>query len=424
MGLGLLGRGVGDVAYLARQGAELIVTDMKSPDALASSLEALKDYPEITYRLGAHELADFEGRDLIIKGAGVPLDSPYIAHAQDKGVPVTMSSALFAKLSGAHLVGVTGTRGKSTTTHLLYEIAKEAGLTVHLGGNIRGVSTLALLDEVEEGDWVVLELDSWQLQGFGYEKVSPEIAIFTNLMADHMDYYNGNAEQYLADKENIFLHQDEEGVLIAGTAIAEKLMHRYRDRADGIIVVDEQSIPEGWELAMPGLHNKRNSACAMAGAMAMGVSAEVIEQVLGRFRGVAGRLEKIAEKNGVSWYNDTTATTPSATIAALEAISSSYEGKIVLILGGNDKGLPIKNLVEEIQRSDAYVILLPGTGSDRVAFLAHDHAQTMEAAVEKGRAVAQAGGVVLLSPAFTSFGLFNNEFHRGDTFVEAVTTNA
>src|SRR3989344_3508035 len=200
MGLGLLGRGVGDVKYLAECGAELIVTDLKSTEELAQSVAQLKPFPNVTFVLGEHRLKDFNNRDMILKAAGVPLDSPYIAEAKKNGIPVRMSADLFAELSGVPVIGVTGTRGKSTVAHMLYAVLKEAGKKVLLGGNVRGVSNLSLLAEATSEHVAVLELDSWQLQGWGSPStksdlvlgragMSPHIAVFATLYPDHLNYY-------------------------------------------------------------------------------------------------------------------------------------------------------------------------------------------------------------------------------------------
>ena len=179
MGLGLLGRGVGDAEFLAKNGADLIVIDLKIKKQLKTSLDRLKRFKNIKYTLGKHKLQDFRRRDMILKSAGVPLDSPYIKEAKKNKIPIEMSASLFTKLSGAKIIGVTGTRGKTTVTYMIYQILKKAKKRVFLGGNIKGVSTLALLGKVKKGDTVVMELDSWQLQGFGDSKISPHIAVFT-----------------------------------------------------------------------------------------------------------------------------------------------------------------------------------------------------------------------------------------------------
>ena len=177
MGLGLLGRGIGDAAFLAGLGAELTVTDRKNEAELAASLKQLSGFSNIRYVLGEHRLEDFQRADMVIKAAGVPRDSPYVKAARDAGVAVYMSTALFAKFArqtSAAIAGVTGTRGKSTVTHMIHHALAGAGRRAHLGGNVRGLSTLSLLPEVRSGDIAVLELDSWQLQGFGGLRLSPD----------------------------------------------------------------------------------------------------------------------------------------------------------------------------------------------------------------------------------------------------------
>src|SRR3989344_6821165 len=232
MGLGLLGRGVGDARYLAECGAELIVTDLKTQEALAESVEQLKEFPNIQFILGEHRLEDFRNRDFILKAAGVPVDSPYIAAAGKNGIPVRMSADLFAELSGIPCIGVTGTRGKSTVAHLIAAILKEAGKPAVLGGNVRGVSTLALLNEVTPEHTAILELDSWQLQGWGEAQMSPHIAVFVTLYQDHLNYYHNDLDAYLADKANIFLYQKPEDTLILGKQCAPTIIDRYGERIE------------------------------------------------------------------------------------------------------------------------------------------------------------------------------------------------
>ncbi|MDP3645632.1 MAG: Mur ligase family protein, partial [bacterium] len=215
MGLGLLGRGVGDVVFLAKCGAEVVVTDKKSESELAQSVEQLKKYSNVTFHLGGHNIEDFQNCDMVLKAAGVRLDSPEIAAARAADIPIVMSTALFAKYAteaGAIIVGVTGTRGKSTIAHMIFHTLQKAGKRSHLGGNVRGVSTLAMLPDVHKRDIAVLELDSWQLQGFGDLRISPHIAVFTNLMSDHQNYYL-DTETYFTDKSNIFKFQKEGDVL-------------------------------------------------------------------------------------------------------------------------------------------------------------------------------------------------------------------
>ncbi|MEK9160516.1 MAG: UDP-N-acetylmuramoyl-L-alanine--D-glutamate ligase [Patescibacteria group bacterium] len=422
MGLGLLGRGVGDVRFLIQQGAEVIVTDLKSEEDLAPSLEALKDLGGITYHLGAHHLEDFSGRDLILKAPKTPQDSIYIKEALRNGIPVTMSTALFARFAreaGATLVGITGTRGKTTTTEMIAHILRVAGKQVLLGGNIRGVSTLALLPEVTKETLAVLELDSWQLQGFGAERLSPDVAVFTTFYPDHMDYYQGDMQKYLADKAEIFLHQRSGDTLVLGQA-AEEVIPAYPALPVGPITVTAHDA-EDLTLSTPGIHNLANAACARAAARALGVSEETIREALESFKGVAGRLEFVREVNGVLYYNDTTATTPEATIAALRALSEGGR-RVILIMGGYDKGLSMHELIEELPRRTKRTIFLAGTGTDRIMPFLHDASVfgDLKAAFDEAVRYASPGDVVVLSPAFASFGMFKNEYERGDQYLELV----
>jgi UDP-N-acetylmuramoylalanine--D-glutamate ligase len=431
LGLGLLGRGVGDVEFLAQKGAELTVTDLKTEKELAASLERLKRFPGIHFVLGEHRLEDFRSCDFVLKAAGVPLDSPYIEEAKKHSIPIEMSTALAAELSGAQIVGITGTRGKSTVTHMIYEVLKkesERGAfsgNVFLGGNVRGVSTLALLDEMRSEDTLVLELDSWQLQGFHTRKLSPHISVFTTFMPDHMNYYKNDMRVYFFDKSAIFAFQKERDILVLSAAVKNYIdEYGYAKPPSAMRVVSDTSrIPK---LIIPGEHNRLNAALALEAMRAVGVDEAPAHEHLSRFGGVPGRLERIAEKNGKIFFNDTTATTPQAAEAALRALS---EYDITLIAGGSDKGLDFKPFIELLAGSGVtHLILLPGTGTDRLIQEGGEQlknkavrAASVEEAVRKADDLTKAGGVVLLSPGCASFGLFENEFDRGDQFVREVT---
>ncbi len=422
MGLGLLGRGVGDIRFLAECGAELIVTDIKTREQLQASLDLLHDFPHITYHLGGHVLEDFKDRDLILKAAGVPLNSPYINEAKKNNIPVRMSSDLFAELSGVPIIGITGTRGKSTTSHLIAHILKTAGKEVFLGGNIRGVSTLAYLSEVTLHTVAVLELDSWQLQGFGEAKLSPHIAVFTTFMPDHMNYYQNSMEAYFADKANIFLNQKPEDTLILGEQMAHYVKEfGYQNKIASHVVV-APSLPKSWKLLIPGEHNRMDAGLARAAANAFGIEDEVIETAINSFRGVPGRLELVREVRGIKIYNDTTATVPDATIAALLAVGDPQQKKVLLIMGGADKTLDMSALVEKIPHYAKKVFLLKGSGTEKILPLLPETPvfDSLKDAVDAAFSNAEDGDVLLFSPAFASFGMFKNEYDRGDQFNDIV----
>ena len=424
MGLGLLGRGVGDARYLAECGAELIVTDLRTAEELIESVAQLKSFPNITFVLGEHRLEDFKNRDFILKAAGVPLDSPYVAEAKKNNIPIRMSADLFAEISSIPIIGVTGTRGKSTVTHMLYEILKKSGKQVLLGGNVRGISTLALLSEVTPEHTAVLELDSWQLQGWSEAKMSPHVAVFTTLYPDHLNYYKNDLDAYLADKANIFLHQKPEDALLLGKQCAPTIIEKYGDRIESkILVVDELKLPDTWILRIPGIHNRYNAALALVAARTFGIPDEISRHALELFAGVPGRLELIAEKNGVKVYNDTTATTPEATNVAITALSDVGRGTshIILVMGGTDKGLDMSELVAKLPKVKK-VVFLAGNGTERIrgeAPGATVHG-SLENAVKEAFESAEKGDTILFSPAFASFGMFKNEYDRGDQFTATV----
>lgn len=425
MGLGLLGRGIGDVRYLAQCGAELIVTDLKSREELAPALAELSDFPHITYVLGEHRLEDFRDRDLILKAAGVPIDSPYIVEAHAHGVRVAMSASLFAEISKVPTIGVTGTRGKSTVTHLIHHVLQSATEEpVLLGGNVRGVSNLALFDAVSEESLAVLELDSWQLQGFGEEKLSPHVAVFTNFMDDHLNYYKDDRDAYFADKANIFLYQETGDTLVTTPAVFARAEAFAKVRGvtfpQEVVLVDDSLVPEDWVVPLAGEHNRLNVALALAALRATSLPDELIREGIETFPGLPGRLELLGEYRGVRIYNDNNATTPEATVAGLKALA--HEKNVVLICGGADKGLDLSALTETISESVKHLVLLGGTGTDRIKkdFSEAVVYESVETALEDALEHTEDGDVLLFSPAFASFGLFKNEYDRGDKFVAAV----
>ncbi len=423
MGLGLLGRGLGDTQFLAENKAELIVTDMKDKDALAESVKALAGYPDITYHLGAHVPTDFEHRDFILKAAGVPLDSPYIAHAKSLEIPVYMSAALVSHIVmkanlGVTIIGITGTRGKSTATQLIAYILASSGLRVFLGGNVRGVANLPLLKALEEGDYLVLELDSWQLQGFGDLKISPHISVFTSFLDDHMNYYKDNVEAYFNDKSHIYRHQKEYDVLIASPQATE-VIHAHDKNVK--VTVPEELV---FDMKLIGEHNQIAARLAYEAVSQCGLSDEEIRKAISEFPGVEGRLQDLGLFGGdkkIRVYNDNNATTGDATIAAIDAINDAYNRKPILIIGGADKGLSLDSLEQSILVGVKKCIFLEGTGTARLNLPKEYLYATLPECLEKAFEIAHEDDIILFSPAFASFSKqFNNEYEKNDAFVEAL----
>ena len=365
MGLGLLGRGLGYTKFLAECGADLIVTDLKTKEQLATSLKILEKFPNIKFVLGEHRLEDFRNRDMVMKMAGVPMDSIYIAEAKKNNIPVEMDVSLFAKCAPeVMLVGVTGTRGKSMTTTLIYEILKanEKFLKrkVYIGGNIRGVATLPILKKVKAGDILVAELDSWQLQGFGEAKISPHISIFTSFMPDHMNYYKNSMEDYFNDKANIFKYQKENDVLIIRPGMKEFISSK---EVKGELIVANKKDVQNWKFIVPGEHQRENLACAVEVAKQFNISETKIKKVVKDFKGIEGRLQLLRIYKGIKIYNDNNATTPEATIVGIEALKGKKKN-IILICGGADKKLDLTNFTKAVNQNCKAISLIPGTGTD------------------------------------------------------------
>lgn len=449
-GLGLNMGGVGTVKFLAEHGArEIVVTDIKSRSELGVSLEKLSKYKNVTYVLGQHRPEDFTRADMVIKNPVIPWTNEYVKLAEKNHVPVEMDSSIFFALCKAPIIGVTGTKGKTTTTALIAHILEQAKKRVVRVG-IGQVGVLGMLDKIAPESVVVFELSSWRLSALGRLKKSPGIAALTNIYPDHLNYYK-TMEAYMADKKNIFLFQREKDVLIAnfddsavrtlaqdarGTIIWFS-QGRLAD-GDGVWVQDgkicirkqgeEKELLPLSRISLKGEHNVGNVLAAAALALAYGLAPKQIASAIESFPGIQHRLEYVGEKNGVRYYNDTTATIPEATIAALR----SFVEPVILIAGGSDKRLEFDALAEEILRRAKGVILFKGEATEKllVALKAHlpeaergrsfEVVESMAKAVELATRGAEPGDVVLLSPGAASFGIFKNEFDRGEQFRKAV----
>lgn len=455
MGLGLLGRGVGDAAFLAECGAKLLITDLKTKEQLKESLNKLKKYNppaqagNIKFVLGKHRLEDFRNKDFILKAAGVLIDSLYVKEARRHKIPIKMSASLFVKLADIPIVGVTGTRGKSTVTHLIAHILEQAGRKVLLGGNVRGVSTLQLLKKVTPEAIAVFELDSWQLQGFGDSKLSPNISVFTTFMDDHLNYYAStpldstrsrslitSRKKYFVDKANIFKYQKKGDVFIAGPKVAALVKNEKRKIKSRFLM--PKPVPKSWKLKIPGEHNRENAALAAEAARAIKIPGKIIRRAVENFKGVPGRLELVREIKGVKIYNDNNSTTPDATIAGLRALgpnsgrpmSRIKKRRTILIMGGDDKNLDMSKLIKEIPKYCSKVVLFKERGTDRVrdeifakkkSEVSVYEEEGLSACVARAFSIAKSGEIILYSPAFSSFGkYFKNEYDRGDQFVKLV----
>jgi UDP-N-acetylmuramoylalanine--D-glutamate ligase len=478
MGLGIHGGGLGVARFLADHGAIVTVTDLRGPEQLQSSLDALADL-SITFVLGQHRDEDFQAADLVIRNPGVPRESRYLQIARAAGAAIEMEMTLFFRRCPGPILGITGTKGKTTTTLLAAAMLREQYPNTVVAGNLR-VSALETLPRITAGTPVVLELSSWQLEGLGEAKLSPQYACITNISPDHLDRY-GSMEAYVEAKKQIWVHQHPEGSMVFN-ANDEKTAAMRAEAVDAhgfhpkniIYFANQDLIWQEWlqkqytpdriaywhgdtlmwhqryshedkpeiichkeDVRLLGSHNLANIAAAAALAKSFGIETEYIRNAIRGFTGIEHRLEFVRDLDGVRYINDTAATAPEAAIAALR----SFDRPIVLIAGGADKNLPFDDLARAIVSRAKAVILLNGTATPQLIealqtiddrrWTIDDSSQSpvvhrppsivgplsdFAAAINAARAHAAPGDVVLLSPGCASFGMFRNEFQRGEEF--------
>ena len=421
MGLGLLGRGIKDVRFLHECGVNLTVTDLKTEKELESSLDKLKDLKNIRYILGKHDEEDFKNTDFILKSAAVPKNSKYITIAKENNIPIYMDESLFAKYSPALTIGITGTRGKTTTTEMIIKMLKDCGKKVLSGGNLLDIATLPLLKEVSYSHLVVLELSSWQLQGWNDEKISPNYAVFTSIYPDHLNYYK-DMDEYIDDKKNIFRFQKKNDYILLN-AEQEEVKNLYKETNSNVIFFASTDIPNEIKLNLLGDFNRTNASAVYRLGLVLGLNERDILKSISSFKGIEHRLQLVRRLNGISFINDTTSTTPISTIKALNAI----KGKIHLICGGSDKKLDVKELAEkiEIEKDRLEIYLLDGTGTpylidhfNQLDSSSYKIFKDLKGAVDNAYNFAKYNETILLSPGFASFGMFKNEYDRGNKFID------
>ena len=437
MGLGLFGGGVGATRFLVRHGARVTVTDLRTEDALASSVKALEGLP-VTYKLGGHDEADFKHADLIVANPAVPRSSPFLRVAEEVGVPITTEICLFVRHCPAHVIGVTGSSGKTTTTSLIGEMLKHVDGRTLIGGNM-GRSLLADLDSLQADVPVVLELSSFQLDRLGESGWSPNIAVVTNFAPNHIDIH-GSLEAYRQAKKNILLHQAKNDWAIVNANDAEvsrwphngqRMLFGLKSECDVFVRDGQISYAKDIEtrticsvdtLQLLGEHNVANALAATGAALAWGVPDKVIAHVLQSFEGVPHRLEHVAIVNGVTYINDSIATSPDRTRVALEAMSDNC----ILIAGGYDKKIPFNNLADPIANKVSHLILM-GQTAQAIANVVPTTAKTqiyfvndLPKAVSLAHNLATSNQTVLLSPASASYDQYPNFEARGKLFKDLV----
>ncbi|TXH02371.1 MAG: UDP-N-acetylmuramoyl-L-alanine--D-glutamate ligase [Candidatus Moraniibacteriota bacterium] len=445
-GIGLNGGALGAIEWLIQAGVrEIIATDIRSREELAPTLEKLKKYKGITYVLGQHRPEDFVHVDMVVKTPGIPWTNEYIKKALEKNIPVETDASLFFQLVKNKTIAVTGTRGKSTTAALIAHILEYTGQSVVRVG-INQIGFLSELGKVAPESVIVAELSSWRLSSLRKLAWRPAVAVVTNFFPDHQNYYK-SLEAYARDKQVILEFQKETDAAVlnmdhavvrgwADRTLAQKVFFSQQGASldQGVSLV-EGSIVEyvdgtatslfAYEAPfLLGTHNQANVLAAVAAVRTLGITPSKIASSLKTFRGLPHRFEVVVTKNDITYINDTAATSPDALIAALDTCTMP----VVLIAGGADKNFDFTSLALVMYTKAKAIILLKGSGTEKLLPLLEKlNAEkgedrlfpvvtSMQDAVTLAEENTEAGDAILLSPGMASFGLFKNEFDRGEQF--------
>jgi UDP-N-acetylmuramoylalanine--D-glutamate ligase len=440
MGLGSFSGGVSAVRFFARRGATVVVTDLAEAHRLSESIAALAGEPVDAMHLGRHLESDFHQAEIVVVSPAVREDDPFLEIARRRGARITTEMNLFCTLCRAPIIGVTGSNGKSTTTAMIAACLRASGRSCWLGGNI-GRGLLEHVDEIRPDDSVVLELSSFQLEDLDELGFSPSVSVATTFTPNHLDRHP-TMDAYRTAKQAIFRHQRPGDTAILNADDSDVRTWPTRCRAlfygtsdhgrDGTYLDGQQIVfrLDGCEtrfdlldvLRVPGWHNQSNAVGAACCALALGVAPQAVRRALGEYRTLPHRLELVGEVDGRKFYDDSIATTPESTLAALESLSEP----IWLIAGGSDKGLDLAPVARRIAARVQGVALL-GQTAPRLRGHIEAYAppgrslvimdcSDMDQAVRAMFAQSRPGDVILLSPACASFGLFNNFAHRGAVF--------
>lgn len=433
--------GIAAARFLLCSGARVILTDAKLKEALpqiAPLLESSDYSGELGLELGGHRGESFATCDLIVVSPGVPLVLPEFEIARKVGIPIIGEVELAYRHLRGKLIGITGSNGKTTTTALVSELLKGAGLRGHAAGNI-GTPLISFVADSTPEDIYAVELSSFQLEGV--DRFRPLVASILNLTPDHMDRYRG-FEDYIKAKRHIFLNQGKTDFAVLNSddprtaAIAADVHSKpvlfsrvsepnrgafvrngmvvYRDESGSKELLPVNAIP------LKGAHNLENVLAACAMAILAGADPQTLEKSVRDFKGVEHRIEWVSEIDGVQYYNDSKATNVDATIKSIE----SFPGNILLIAGGRDKAGDFTVLRTLVRERVKHLVLI-GEAAEKIrkalsGATGMSEANSMQEAVSICRTLARAGDVVLLAPACASFDMFRDYEHRGRVFKEAV----
>lgn len=421
------------IKYLVDAGADVLACDMHDAVWLGENFTVCEKLG-VKMNLGEGYLDKLDG-EIIFKTPGMRYDVPKLLEAKERGAHITSEMEVFFKLCPSHIIAVTGSDGKTTTTSLIHHMLKSAGYRTWLGGNI-GKPLLSEVDNMTDNDYVILELSSFQLHTM---QDTPEIAVITNLSPNHLDWHT-DYNEYIEAKTNIFKNMNSKNRLVLNADNADsaallpishcevKMFSRNAKASvylDGdTIVCDGKKVLNINDIKIPGMHNVENYMAAIAAVREL-VSDTVIENTAKEFGGVPHRIELVREKDGVRYYNSSIDSSPNRTINTLKV----FPEKVIMICGGKDKGIPYDDIGEPIADNVKTLILIGATsGKIKEALINTGRADEVKIievsayseAVSVAHSEAKEGDVVLLSPASTSFDMFRNFEERGNLFKKLV----
>jgi len=439
--LGAARQGLALARWLSLHGARVTLSDMRSADELRVAHQSLAEL-QIDWAFGGHPLELLDSTDVLCLSGGVPLTLPIVAEAIKRGIPLSNDTQIFMEVVPCKTIGITGSAGKTTTTTLIGQMAKNAyGDKAYVGGNI-GDPLINHVDNIKTGDVAILEISSFQLDQM---TISPNIAAILNITPNHLDRH-GTMEAYTASKMRILEFQSKKDAAILGhddqgawnlrNKVKGKLftfsLDELEEGLDGGYVHDGLlNLRDGnmylplilrERIALRGDHNVLNVLAAFAIGYTAGFTLDAMLEAVKDFRGVPHRLEFVRELRGARWYNDSSASAPERSMAAIR----SFDEPIVLLLGGRDKDLPWEDLVQLIRERVDHVVLF-GEAAEKIEGMVNrlglretritvSRAEHLHEAVSQAAEVAEAGDVVLLSPGGTSFDQFKDFSERGERF--------
>jgi UDP-N-acetylmuramoylalanine--D-glutamate ligase len=434
--------GIAAARFLLARGARVILTDTQSPEALESRIAPLRGIAaqtgELALELGGHRTETFARCDFVVVSPGIPLTLPVFTASREAGVPILAEVELAYRHLQGRIIGITGSNGKTTTTALVSRLLLGAGLKAYAAGNI-GAPLIGFAEDSSPDAVYAVELSSFQLEGIW--EFRPYVGAMLNLTPDHLDRYAG-FDAYVAAKRRIFMNQgrtdfavlnaDDAKTAAMGTDMKAGVVwfSRLKIPARGAFVrngrvvfrdeTGERDLFGVGAVALKGTHNLENVLASCAMALLSGAAPESLEESVRRFSGVEHRIEFVSKIDGVEYFNDSKATNVDATIKSIEA----FEGNILLIAGGRDKGSDFTVLRSPVRERVKHVVTLGEAAAKLKTALADvtdvSAARSMQEAVSMCRQLARPGDVVLLAPACASFDMFEDYEHRGRVFKEAV----